>query len=67
MESHTCKWNSGLSEFENKELPLVELSLVINGGVIQDKIDLPGVAGMVASVLPQGTKNKTPEELEEAD
>jgi zinc protease len=50
---------------ENKELPLVELSLVINGGVLQDKTELPGVAGMVASVLPQGTRNKTPEELEE--
>jgi zinc protease len=50
---------------QNKELPLVELSLVINGGVLQDKTDLPGVAGMVASVLPQGTKNRTPEELEE--
>ena len=50
---------------ENKELPLVELSLVVNGGVLQDKIDLPGVANMVASVLPQGTKNKTPEEFEE--
>jgi zinc protease len=50
---------------QNKELPLVELSLVITGGVMQDKTELPGVAGMVASVLPQGTKNKTPEELEE--
>jgi zinc protease len=50
---------------QNKELPLVELSLVINGGVLQDKTELPGVAGMVASVLPQGTRNKTPEELEE--
>ena len=50
---------------ENKELPLVELSLVINGGVHQDVTDLPGVSGMVASVLPQGTKNRTPEELEE--
>jgi len=50
---------------ENKELPLVELSLVINGGVSQDRLDLPGVSGMVASVLPQGTKNRTPEELEE--
>jgi zinc protease len=49
----------------NKELPLVNLSLVINGGAYQDKIALPGVAGMVASVLPQGTKNRTPEELEE--
>ncbi|MCX6320715.1 MAG: pitrilysin family protein [Bacteroidia bacterium] len=50
---------------QNKELPLVNLSLVIDGGVYQDKIALPGVAGMVASVLPQGTKNRTPEELEE--
>ena len=50
---------------ENKELPLVELRMVIDGGVLQDKIDLPGVAGMVASVLPQGTKTMTPEELEE--
>ena len=49
----------------NEELPLVELSLVINGGVLQDNIELPGVANMVASVLPQGTKNRTPEELEE--
>jgi len=44
---------------------LVEINLVIDGGVCQDNISLPGVAGMVASVLPQGTKNKTPEELEE--
>jgi zinc protease len=49
----------------NKELPLVQLNLSINGGVLQDRIDLPGVSGMVASVLPQGTKNRTPEELEE--
>jgi zinc protease len=59
--------SNGLKVFgiENKELPLVELRLVINGGVQQDKTDLPGVAGMVASVLPQGTKNSTPEQLEE--
>ncbi|HPS61658.1 MAG TPA: pitrilysin family protein [Bacteroidales bacterium] len=50
---------------ENKEVPLVEVSLVMNGGISQDKIALPGVAGLVAAVLPQGTKNKTPEELEE--
>ncbi len=64
-------WKATLSNgikvygIENKKLPLVDFSLVISGGVQQDKIDLPGVAGMVASVLPQGTKNKTPEELEE--
>jgi zinc protease len=64
-------WKTTLSDgievygIQNKELPLVELSLVISGGVLQDKTDLPGVASMVASVLPQGTKNLTPEELEE--
>lgn len=51
---------------ENKELPLVDFRLIIDGGIQQDRPELPGVAGMVASVLPQGTKNKTPEELEEA-
>jgi len=50
---------------ENTELPLVEVNLAIDGGFSQDNITLPGVAGMVAGVLPQGTKNKTPEELEE--
>lgn len=50
---------------ENKELPLVEINLAIDGGVYQDKVSLPGVASMVASLLPQGTKDKTPEELEE--
>lgn len=49
----------------NSELPLVHMNIMIEGGVMQDNIDMPGVAGMVASVLPQGTKNKTPEELEE--
>ncbi|HUX57002.1 MAG TPA: pitrilysin family protein [Bacteroidales bacterium] len=50
---------------ENRELPLVSINMAINGGVYQDDISLPGVAGMITSVLPQGTKNKTPEELEE--
>lgn len=49
----------------NKELPLVQLNLSINGGMSQDRLELPGVSAMVASVLPQGTKNRTPEELEE--
>ena len=50
---------------ENTELPLVSMSILIQGGVMLDDINLPGVSGMVAGVLPQGTKNKTPEELEE--
>lgn len=50
---------------ENRELPLVSMSVVIAGGALADDIALPGVASMVAAVLPQGTRNKTPEELEE--
>lgn len=64
-------WTSTLSNgmkiygIENKELPVVEMRLVVNGGILQDNPELPGVASMVAIVLPQGTQNKTPEELEE--
>ncbi|HLN55830.1 MAG TPA: pitrilysin family protein [Bacteroidales bacterium] len=54
-----------ISGIENKELPLAEVRLSIDGGIRQDNIELPGVANMVANVLPQGTRNKTPEELEE--
>jgi len=64
-------WKATLSNgirifgIQNPELPLVNINLVIDGGAYLDKTELPGVANMVASVLPQGTKNKTPEELEE--
>ncbi len=47
------------------ELPLVTYSIVINGGHILDDIRKPGVARFTASMLNEGTKNKTPEELEE--
>jgi len=50
---------------ENKELPLVNMDLVVDGGIYQDHIDLPGVANMLAEVMPQGTQHKTPEQLEE--
>ncbi|MGE5347681.1 MAG: M16 family metallopeptidase, partial [Actinomycetota bacterium] len=49
----------------NSELPLVTMNMSIAGGALLDRVDLPGVASMVAAVLPQGTRNKTPEELEE--
>jgi len=49
----------------NTELPLVNIKVTIDGGVLQDNTALPGVAGMVAAVFPQGTKTRTPEELEE--
>lgn len=66
-EVWTATLSNGLKVYgiENKELPLVEMRLVTEGGVRQDSPELPGVASMVAAVLPQGTQNLTPEELEE--
>jgi zinc protease len=50
---------------KNSELPLVNISIVSDGGASQDELSKPGVASMFAGVLPQGTRNKSPEELEE--
>lgn len=50
----------------NNEVPLVNITIQVDGGVNQDRIDLPGVATMTAGMLMQGTRNRTPEELEEA-
>lgn len=51
---------------EQHELPLITYSIVIKGGHLLDDIQKPGVARFTASMLNEGTKNKTPEELEEA-
>lgn len=51
---------------EHHELPMIQYSLVIPGGHMLDDISKPGVAKLTAQMLNEGTKNKTPEELEEA-
>ncbi len=51
---------------EHHELPLVSYSVVIEGGHMLDDISKPGVARFTAQMLNEGTKNRTPEELEEA-
>lgn len=64
-------WNSNLSNgmkvygIQQNELPLVQFNIVLKGGHYLDKIEKPGVANLVSRVINQGTKNKTPEELEE--
>jgi zinc protease len=64
-------WEAELSNgikvygIENPELPLVNMNIVIEGGADQDKIRMPGVASLTARILAQGTKNRTPEQLEE--
>ena len=47
-------------------LPLVQYSVVIDGGHMLDKVEKAGVANLVAAMMNEGTKNKTPEQLEDA-
>jgi zinc protease len=51
---------------EHHELPMVQYSIVISGGHMLDDISKPGVARFAAQMLNEGTKNKTPEDLEES-
>ena len=65
-------WQGNLSNginiygIEHNELPLVQFSLRIDGGQVLDPIDKIGTSVMLASILNEGTENKTPAELEEA-
>ncbi|MFC1542969.1 M16 family metallopeptidase [Candidatus Neomarinimicrobiota bacterium] len=51
---------------QNTEVPLIQFSLVLKGGQLLDSMDKLGVASLVANLMTEGTKNKTPIELEEA-
>lgn len=65
-------WEENLSNgirvlgIEQTELPLVDFQLSIKGGLLMDDINKVGSANLVAKMLMQGTKNKTPLELEQA-
>jgi zinc protease len=65
-------WTSSLSDgmklygIKQSELPLIQYSIVISGGHLLDAMDKAGVASLTASSMNEGTKNKTPEELEDA-
>ncbi|MBK9938866.1 MAG: insulinase family protein [Chitinophagaceae bacterium] len=55
-----------IAGIENKEVPLVQFDIVIGGGLLLENIDKVGVSNLLARMMTQGTKNKTPQELEEA-
>ena len=55
-----------ISGITHTELPLVQYSVIIEGGHLLDDPAKAGVANLTASVMNEGTKNKTPEELEDA-
>ncbi len=65
-------WKESLSSgiqlygIENSEVPLVRFQLQIKGGMLLENADKIGVSNLLADLMTKGTKNKTPEELENA-
>jgi len=64
-------WNSELANgmkvygIKQAELPLVQFNMVLKGGHLLDQFEKIGVANLMTDIMMEGTKNKTPEELEE--
>lgn len=65
---HSHSFENGLYLFgiHKTDLPLVSLSIRIKGGQLADSMEKPGLARLTAYMVPEGTRNRTPEELEEA-
>jgi zinc protease len=51
---------------ENKEVPLINFNLIIDGGQLLESLDKPGITNLMAELMTKGTKNKTTAELEAA-
>jgi zinc protease len=64
--THTLKNGLRIYGIEHNELPLVQFALTLNGGHYLDDPAKVGVANLMARIMMEGTKNKTPVELEEA-
>lgn len=48
------------------EVPMVQFSLEMPGGLLLEEQDKVGVSNLLANLMTKGTKTKTPQELEEA-
>ena len=65
-------WTTGLANamrvygIEHHELPLVQFSIRLAGGRLLDDPDRLGVANLMTDMLMEGTRSRTPEELEVA-
>jgi zinc protease len=65
-------WNQKLTNgiqvlgIENSEVPLVQFELVIDGGLLLEDLNKVGVSNLMARMMTQGTRRKTPLELQEA-
>lgn len=64
----TNKLSNGMTIYgiENAELPIVQFSLILKGGILVDEPSKIGISNLVTSSMMEGTANKTPEELEDA-
>ncbi|NNE30789.1 MAG: insulinase family protein [Winogradskyella sp.] len=60
--------DSGIKVYgiENNEVPLVQFEMQIEGGLLFEDKNKVGVSNLLANLMTKGTKNKTPEELENA-
>ncbi|UCH66766.1 MAG: insulinase family protein [Ignavibacterium sp.] len=64
-------WNDELSNgikiygIVQDELPLVDFAITLKGGMLLDDMNKIGVANLITDQMMEGTKNKTPIELEE--
>jgi zinc protease len=65
-------WNHKLANglkiygIENAEVPLVQFEIAIDGGLLLEDMNKVGVSYLMARLMNQGTRRKTPLELEEA-
>jgi zinc protease len=64
--THTYANGLRLYGIEHHEVPLVEFTLDLRGGMLLDDPEKVGVANLLSDVMMEGTANKTPLELEEA-
>jgi zinc protease len=64
--THTYGNGLKIHGIEQDELPLVQFSLTLKGGLLLDNPEKVGVANLMSDIMMEGTKNKTPLELEEA-
>jgi len=64
------QWTGALSNgmklmgIKQSELPMVQYSITMEGGRLFDSVEKAGLASLLASMMNEGTKIKTPEELE---
>ncbi len=64
--THTYANGLRLLGIEQHEVPLVQFSLTLQGGMLLDDPELVGVANLLSDVMMEGTATRTPLELEEA-